>query len=126
MFKENEPQIHIDAQQMHKRAEMLVIARMVDAKNHVRILDYWLKVAYLSSIILTMIAIGVMVVVMAADGPIVFTAIGAIAVVGMSWLKYAAFLYHYYYHNNELHRAQHALESIIEHQEEDDRKRNAA
>ena len=125
MFKENEPQTTIGAHQMHKRAEMLVIARMVDAKNHVRILDYWLKVSYLSAVILTMIAIGVIVVVLAADGPVVYTAIGATAVVGMSWLKYASFLYDYYYHHNELHRAQHALESIIEHQEED-RRRNAA
>ena len=126
MFIENEPRASISAHQMHKRAEMLVIARMVDAKNHVRILDYWLKVSYLSAVILTMMAIGVMVVVMIADGPVVYTAIGATAVVGMSWLKYASFLYHYYYHHNELHRAQHALESIIEHQEEDDRRRNAA
>ena len=107
-----------ESRRMHNRAEILLISRMVDAKNHVREISFWLHRIYLLSVIATAGAVVALGICYAMQGPLLQVGLGASIAIAALWLKYGLWLLSYQFHIRELHRAQHALESLIEHEDD--------
>ena len=103
-----------DVQQIHHRAQMLVMARLVDAKNHIRDYKIWIQIQYVVSIVMSFLL--VLVLAVHFIGPdIGYVALGSVALNVALWLKYTMLVYHYRYQCKQLKRAQHAMQTLAKH-----------
>lgn len=98
---------------IHREAEMLVIARMVEANLHIKELVPWTNSVYIAANILTFLTIAylVMGVFMAYDMNVYIQ--GAMLASTMAlWLKHAMLSYQLRYYTKQYQRSLHAKESL--------------
>lgn len=103
-----------DLSQIHQRAQILVMTRLVDAKRHKKDLDVWMKVQYVVTIVSTCITLTVFGVYL-IGAPIPYILLIFTALTSALWLKYLLISYHYAYQCKQLERAQHAMQTLSKH-----------
>lgn len=104
----------IDTNSIHHRAQMLVMARLVDAKNHIRELKVWMRVQYIVCIVVSCVAICVAALFF-LGAPIPYFTLFIVCISLALWLKYFMLMYHQRYHELQLKRAQHAMQTLNDH-----------
>ena len=98
----------------HQRSLMLVVARMVYAKNQINVSKFWLKVTYFFTIVLVFLSLSFLALYLSGEPmmvPLLFLGFSMMA----SWIKYLLLYVHIQYHKKEFKRAEHALDSLVNH-----------
>ena len=103
-----------DLSQIHQRAQILVMTRLVDAKSHIKDLDVWMKVQYVVATVSTCVTLAVFGVYL-VGAPVPYLLLVFIALTAALWLKYLLISYHYAYQCKQLERAQHAMQTLSKH-----------
>tara|TARA_B100000989_G_scaffold60215_1_gene41267 strand:- start:1733 stop:2101 length:369 start_codon:yes stop_codon:yes gene_type:complete len=98
----------------HQRSLMLVVARMVYAKNQIGVSKFWLKVTYFFTIVLIFLLLSFLALYLSGEPmmvPLLFLGFSMMA----SWIKYLLLYVHIQYHKKEFKRAERALDSLVHH-----------
>ena len=103
---------------MHHEAEIIVIARMVEANMRIKELVPWLNVVYVTANLFTFMTIGYvgMSLTTAASGGGYFE-VFLLAATMAFWLKHAMLAYQMRYYTKEYQRSVHAKEALRKHTE---------
>ena len=103
---------------MHHEAEIIVIARMVEANMRIKELKPWLSALYITANICTFLTIGF--VVMSATTAVSgggYVEVFLLAATMAFWLKHAMLAYQMRYYTKEYQRSVHAKEALRKHTE---------
>ena len=103
-----------DTNQIHQRAQMLVMAKLVDAKNQVRDLQAWMRIQFVVVILAICVTIGILAL-YAIGAPIPYITLTSIFITLALWVKYCMLSYHCAYQCKQLERAQHAMHTLANH-----------
>ena len=101
---------------MHHEAEIIVIARMVEANMRIKELAPWLNVVYMTANFFTFITVGyvVMSLTTAASGG-GYLEVFLLAATMAFWLKHAMLAYQMNYYTKEYQRSSHAKHALRKH-----------
>ena len=98
----------------HQRSLMLVVARMVYAKNQIGMSKFWLKVTYFFIVVLIFLLLSSLALYLSGEPmmiPLLFLGFSLMA----SWTKYFLLYVHIQYYKKELKRAKRVLNNFVIH-----------